>query len=59
MPFTKSPIAVAALALFGALLLAAQAQSTPAPSSGSLDVWFKAPKSGATVSGVLNGGTSC
>jgi hypothetical protein len=59
MPFTKSPIAVAALALFGALPLAAQAQSTPAPSSGSLDVWFKAPKSGATVSGVLNGGTSC
>jgi hypothetical protein len=33
--------------------------STPAPSSGSLDVWFKAPAAGATISGVLNGGTSC
>src|SRR5882724_3188401 len=32
---------------------------TPAPLSGSLDVWFKAPTAGATVSGVLNGGTSC
>ena len=59
MQFRKSPIAVAAFALFGALPLAAQAQSTPAPSSGSLDVWFKAPKAGSTVSGVLNGGTSC
>ncbi|MGE5639334.1 MAG: Ig-like domain-containing protein [Clostridia bacterium] len=38
---------------------AAFAQSTPAPSSGSLAVWFKAPTAGATVSGVLNGGTSC
>src|SRR5258706_1546487 len=28
--------------------------STPAPLSGSLDVWFKAPLAGATVSRVLN-----
>ena len=32
---------------------------TPAPFSGSLDVWFKAPLAGSTLSGVLNGGTSC
>src|SRR5262245_522366 len=31
--------------------------STPAPGTGSLDVWFKAPKSGNTVSGVLSGAT--
>src|SRR5262249_58025764 len=35
------------------------AGSTPAPQAGALDVWFKAPTSGATISGVLNGGTSC
>ena len=35
MQFRKSPIAVAALALFGSLPLAAQAQSTSAPYSGS------------------------
>src|SRR5258706_5135391 len=33
--------------------------STPAPLSGSLDVWFKAPLAGATIKGVLNGGTGC
>jgi hypothetical protein len=32
--------------------------STPAPGSGSLDVWFKAPLNGKTVSGVLSG-TNC
>src|SRR3954463_6341943 len=31
----------------------------PAPSSGSLDVWFKAPLSGSTISGLLGGGTKC
>src|SRR4051812_31269455 len=35
------------------------ATPTPAPMSGSLDVWFKAPLSGSTVRGVLNGGTGC
>jgi hypothetical protein len=59
MQLRKSPIAVAAIALLGALPLAAQAQSTPAPSSGALDVWFKAPAVNATIKGVLNGGTSC
>jgi hypothetical protein len=33
--------------------------ATPGPFSGSLDVWYKAPANGATISGVLNGGTSC
>jgi hypothetical protein len=33
--------------------------ATPAPFSGSLNAWFKAPLGGSTVSGVLNGGTSC
>ena len=32
---------------------------TPAPISGSLDVWFKAPLAGRTLSGVLNGGANC
>ncbi|MGQ0651778.1 MAG: Ig-like domain-containing protein, partial [Betaproteobacteria bacterium] len=32
--------------------------STPPPTSGSLNVWFKAPRNGNTVSGVLSG-TSC
>ena len=32
--------------------------STPAPAAGPLDVWFKAPSNGATVSGVIQG-TSC
>jgi len=32
--------------------------ATPAPGSGSLDLWFKAPLSGATVSGTLTG-TKC
>ena len=33
--------------------------ATPAPISGSLDVWYKAPTGGSTIKGVLNGGTSC
>jgi len=36
-----------------------QNSATQAPSSGPLDVWFKAPANGATVSGLLAGGTSC
>jgi hypothetical protein len=32
--------------------------STPPPTSGALDIWFKAPRHGNTVSGVLTG-TSC
>jgi hypothetical protein len=32
--------------------------STPAPGSGALDLWFKAPLAGKTVSGVLSG-TNC
>src|SRR6185503_11477229 len=32
--------------------------STPAPGSGSLDLWFKAPLNGTTVSGTLSG-TKC
>ena len=32
--------------------------STPAPGSGALDVWFKAPLNGTTVSGQLSG-TKC
>src|SRR5690349_13118541 len=62
MKFRRSPIALAALALCGAMPLAANAQTTtptPAPLSGSLDVWFKAPLAGSTISGTLNGGTSC
>src|SRR5438067_234517 len=59
LKFRKSPIALAALALCGAMPLAAQATPTPAPISGSLDVWFKAPTSGSTIKGVLNGGTNC
>src|SRR5207244_6141416 len=35
------------------------AASTPAPISGSLDVWFKAPLAGSTINGVLNGGNNC
>jgi len=33
--------------------------ATPPPTSGRLDLWFKAPLNGQTVSGVLNGGSSC
>src|SRR4051812_5926051 len=33
--------------------------STAAPLSGALDVWFKAPAAGSTVSGMLNGGSNC
>src|SRR5213082_3461946 len=35
------------------------AGATPAPQAGSLDVWFKSPLAGSTVTGMLNGGTSC
>ncbi|HEX7052398.1 MAG TPA: Ig-like domain-containing protein [Burkholderiales bacterium] len=52
--FTKTQFAVAALAVCGALPLEAQAQSTlPAPTSGELEIWFKAPLDGATVKGRL------
>src|SRR5439155_613103 len=37
----------------------ANAQSTQAPTSGALDVWFKAPTAGNTISGVLNAGSGC
>jgi len=33
--------------------------ATPGPGTGSLNVWFKAPTNGKTVSGFLNGGFSC
>src|SRR5262249_9086844 len=35
------------------------AGSTRAAQAGALVVWFKAPLAGATVKGLLNGGTSC
>jgi hypothetical protein len=35
------------------------AVATPAPTAGSLGIWFKAPANGATVSGTLNLGTNC
>jgi len=35
------------------------ATSTQAPVAGALDLWFKAPAIGGTVSGVLNMGSSC
>lgn len=46
----------AALALACASANAA-AQSLPAPTPGTLEIWFKAPVWGQTVSGVLSGGT--
>ena len=55
MKLTKT---MAALAVCAALPFEAQAVSTPPPTSGSLDVWFKAPLSGKTVSGTLQG-TTC
>jgi hypothetical protein len=46
----KCAIAVsAALVSFGAF-----AQTLPAPGTGTLDIWWKAPLSGATVSGTLS-----
>ncbi|MEA3192003.1 MAG: hypothetical protein QOD26_336 [Betaproteobacteria bacterium] len=48
---------MAALAVCAVLPLEAQAVSTPPPTSGSLDVWFKAPRTGNTVSGTLSGAT--
>lgn len=50
--------ALVALAFASGAPLLASAQSTPAPGSGSLDIWFKAPRSGATISGSLSG-TTC
>src|ERR1051325_4491783 len=47
-----------AIPFTAAIPFAAHAQSTPAPGSGSLDVWFKAPTAGKTVSGSLSG-TNC
>jgi hypothetical protein len=52
MRFKKSSFAVAALALCSAV--PAVAQSLPAPTSGSLEAWFKAPLGGQTVSGTLS-----
>jgi hypothetical protein len=54
MQFKKSSIAVAALAACGALPDLAVAQSLPAPTSGTLEAWFKAPTGGQTVSGTLS-----
>src|SRR5438128_2285820 len=52
--------ALIALAFSAGIPLAASAQTaTPAPGPGSLDVWFKGPTAGKTVSGVLNGGANC
>src|SRR5512132_3094407 len=56
MNFRQTPIALAALALCGAVH--AQTTATPAPTSGSLDVWFKSPLTGNTISGTRSG-TSC
>jgi hypothetical protein len=55
MRFRKSSYAVAALALCAGLPASALAQSLPAPTSGTLEVWFKAPLGGQTVSGTLSG----
>ncbi|HWA39634.1 MAG TPA: hypothetical protein VG873_17400, partial [Burkholderiales bacterium] len=55
MQFRKSSIAVAALAVCGTLPELALAQSLPAPTSGTLEAWFKAPLGGQTVSGTLQG----
>src|SRR2546421_274040 len=53
-------LASAAVALaFSAAPFLVHAEATPAPSSGSLDVWFKAPTAGKTVSGVLSAGSNC
>ena len=49
---------MAAVAVCAALPVEALAVSTPAPTSGALDVWFKSPRTGNTVSGVLQG-TTC
>ena len=56
--FIKAPFVLGAFAACWALSPQAQAVSTPAPNSGALDVWFKAPLAGKTVSGTLSG-TSC
>ena len=56
MMFKKTSIAFAAAALCGASF-ATQA-ATPAPTSGTLEIWWKAPASGATVSGVIQD-TTC
>jgi hypothetical protein len=54
MRFKKSSYAVAVLALMGSLPAHTLAQSLPAPTSGTLEAWFKAPLGGQTVSGTLS-----
>ena len=54
MMFKKSSFAVAALVLCGALPAETLAQTLPAPTSGTLEAWFKAPLAGQTVSGTLS-----
>jgi hypothetical protein len=54
MRFRKSSYAVAVLALLGSLPAHTLAQSLPAPTSGTLEAWFKAPLGGQTVSGRLS-----
>jgi hypothetical protein len=58
MKFFRAPFVLGAFAACWALSPQAQAVSTPRPTSGALDVWFKAPLNGKTVSGTLSG-TSC
>jgi hypothetical protein len=58
MKFDRTPFVLGALAAALALSPYARAVSTPRPTSGALDVWFKAPLNGKTVSGTLQG-TTC
>jgi hypothetical protein len=46
--------AAIALAFVAGIPLAGHAQSLPAPTSGTLNVWFKAPLGGQAVSGTLS-----
>ena len=52
MKFQKTSVALAAFALCASVPFAAQA-ALPAPTSGTLEIWFKGPTKGATVSGLL------
>ena len=52
MKFKKTSFAVAAAVLCGASF--ATHAATPAPTTGTLEIWWKAPLKGSTVSGVLN-----
>jgi hypothetical protein len=58
MKFDRTPFVLGALAVCAVFSPQLQAVSTPPPTSGSLDVWFKSPRMGNTVSGVLQG-TTC